>query len=204
MRPLDQYRRVVVGVIATAALVVLGTGVSLAQPVPGAAKDMSSTNTGLPATITITYTFENLAGTGDIMAASAVEDLAAVFGVQGVDWTFTSISSVPPAFANPGFDGNAQTQLINQAPTQSLAPGMSATVTVQIMLLTVANVDANGFFCNQVTLTGQDATGAPLAGDLSTDGLDPDPNGDGNPDEEVPSCLHLDELPVDLESFTVE
>jgi uncharacterized repeat protein (TIGR01451 family) len=106
------------------------------QNVIGAAKQMTTTNDGLPETATIVYTFENFDASEELFNLTAPDDLTAVFGVHGVDWTFTSISSVPASFANPGFDGHGDLELIHQAPSQSLPAGASATVTVTLELLT--------------------------------------------------------------------
>jgi hypothetical protein len=155
----------------------------------GAAKSMTPTTiTTLPQTVTIDHVFENF-GLETLSALSAIDDLAAVFGTHGVDWTFTSISSVPAAFANPGFVGSTDTELIDV--NVSLAAGATATVTVEIELLTSANLDANGQFCNQILVTGETEDGT-VYGDLSTSGTDPDPNGDGSPDERAQMCIALE------------
>lgn len=163
------------------------------QDVIGAAKQMITTTDGLPETITIDYVFENLSPVEDLFSLSAIDDLSAVFGVYGVDWTFTSISSVPASFANPTFNGHTDTELVNQAPTQSLPPGATATLNVVIELLTSDNQNPDGTFCNQVLTAGETASGV-VFGDVSTDGSDPDPNGDGSPDERRLACVSLSPL----------
>ncbi|MCP3913631.1 MAG: hypothetical protein GY713_22125, partial [Actinomycetia bacterium] len=50
------------------------------QGVVGAAKNMAGTSTGLPATMTIDYVFENLSLTTDMVNLLAADDLVAVFG----------------------------------------------------------------------------------------------------------------------------
>lgn len=173
-----------------------------AFPLVGAAKQMTALDATLPATIEILYNFENL-GTETMLGLSVIDNLSAVFGTVGVDWTFTSIASMPASLANPAFDGDGATELINQAPTQDLSIGATASVTVVIELLTTAAADINGEFCNQVTVTGSDSLGATYQ-DLSADGTDPDTNGDGNPLEADPSCFSETSVPVTLQSFTID
>ncbi len=164
-------------------------GAACIQDVIGVAKQMSSTSDGLPEMVTITYVFENLSLTDDLFSLSAIEDLVAVFGTQGVDWTFTSISSVPVSFANTNFDGHTDTELFNQLPTQDLLAGSLATLTVTLEIFNLDNL-VDGRFCNQVLATALTGGGT-LFGDLSTDGTDPDPDGDGIPDERELACLDL-------------
>ncbi len=167
----------------------------------GAAKEMSSSNGSLlPSTITIDYVFENFSS-GSMTLLSAIDDLAAVFGVHGVDWTFTSVTSAPPAFVNPSFDGHSDIELIDQSGGgESLAMAASATVTVTLTLLTHdGDTDMNDLFCNQIVITG--TLGGLIFSDLSTNGSDPDPNGDFIPAEDDPSCFTV---PVELMTFSIE
>ncbi len=169
-------------------------------PVAGVAKLMTPLDAALPATIQIDYELENFGG-DTLTDLSMEDDLAAVFGTEGVDWTFTSISSSPPTLADMTFDGNGNNQLI--AASQTLAGGATASITVLIELLTVANVDGMGDFCNQVTLEGSDSLGASYS-DLSVSGSDPDPNADDNPAEESVDCFNRSEVPVTLQKFSID
>jgi len=180
-------------------------GAACVHDVLGAAKQMISSNlSSLPSTITITYTFEAFAqAMNDV---SAIDDLEAVFGTHGVDWTFTMISSSANIAHNAGFNGHTDTELIDQTmgTEQDLAIGSPATVTVVLELLTLdGGTDMNGEFCNQVLVTGIGASDGFSYGDLSTDGLNPDPDNDDNPDERVPSCFGT-QVPVELTTFSVE
>lgn len=168
----------------------------------GAAKQMTPLASNLPATILIEYSLENF-GDEAIVDLAIIDDLSAVFGVAGLDWTFSLISSTPASLANPSFDGSTDTQLINQAPSQSLAPAAVASVSVEIELLTIAGADGAGDFCNQITVTGLDSLGASYQ-DLSAAGTDADANGDGDPDEAGASCFNQSDVPVTLQSFSVE
>ncbi|MEM9593592.1 MAG: hypothetical protein AAGD06_04990 [Acidobacteriota bacterium] len=171
-------------------------------PVVGAAKQMTPLDSALPATVEITYTLENFGG-DTALGLAAVDDLAAVFGTPGVDWTFTSIASVPASLANPAFDGSTVTELINQAPVQDLGPAALGSVTVVIEMLTVNAANLDGEFCNQITVTGTDSLGAAYQ-DLSAAGLDPDANGDADPAEAEESCFDQSAVPVLLQSFSVD
>lgn len=171
-------------------------------PLVGAAKLMTPQDMTLPATIQITYSFENF-GSETMLGLGAIDDLSAVFGVFGLDWTFTSISSVPVSLANPSFNGSVDTELIQQAPSQDLAIGNTGTITVMVELQTTAAADINGEFCNQITVTGRDSLGASYQ-DLSVEGTDPDADGDANPTEESASCFSQTDVPVTLQSFSID
>lgn len=169
---------------------------------PGAALSMSPAGSGLPDTVTLVYTLENLSA-GTFSAMSIVDDLSTVFGTAGVDWAFTSVTSSPVALANPGFDGSGTTELLNQAPPQTLAGFGLASVTVTVQLLSLASADINGDFCHQFTITGENP-GMEVRSDLSHDGADPDPNGDNDPEEQTPSCFNVSEVPVELLQFSID
>lgn len=171
-------------------------------PLVGAAKQMTPQDMTLPATVEIEYVFENF-GDEPMLGLAAVDDLSAVFGVAGVDWTFTSIASVPASLANPAFDGAGDSQLIQQAPSQDLAVAATASLTVVIELLTTDAANMDGEFCNQITVTGSDSLGADYQ-DLSAAGLDPDADGDGDPTEEAATCFSQNAVPVTLQSFTID
>jgi len=171
---------------------------------PGCALQMTPAGGGLPSNVTLDYTFESL-GFGmveTLTGLSVDDDLAAVFGVHGVDWTFVSISSMPAAFANAAFDGHSNTQLVNQAPSQSLAAGAIASVSVTIQLLTV-DAAVGGQFCNDYTLAAVSPAVLTLS-DTSNDGTDPDPNGDAFPYEMGLSCFNSTSVPVVLQRFDLE
>ena len=169
-------------------------------PVVGVAKQMTPLDPMLPATIQIDYFFENFGG-DTLLDPSVVDDLTAVFGVHGIDWTFTSISSIPAGFAEGTFDGHGNNQLV--AASQSLAGGATASISVVIELLTVAAADMSGDFCNQVTLEGEDSLGVSYS-DLSVSGSNPDPDDDDDPVEESFACFNRTSVPVTLQRFSIE
>ena len=153
------------------------------NPVIGAAKGMSATGSG-PYAVTIDYTFENF-GNVVLSSLTASEDLSAVFGVHGTDWTFVGISSVPVGFANVTYDGHGNNELI--ATGQSLAVGAAATLQVTLTLNTP------GSYTNQVTVSGTSPANTVVSDD-SDAGTDPDPNGNGDPTEPGEN----DPTPLDL------
>jgi Repeat of unknown function (DUF6923) len=201
-------------------------GAACIQDIIGVGKHMSHPSAGFPDPITIDYTFENLSGTDTLSSLSAIDDLTAVFGERGTagncaaptpataDWFFTSIAEVAPmpgTFINASYNGDTVTQLINQAPTQSLVAGATQTVRVMITLCnqenaTPPNPPGTGgppyLFFNSVLFTGQNPSGATF-GDISNDDgtttPDPDPDMNGSPDERVPA-----QVPVELMEFSVD
>ena len=163
-------------------------GAACVQDIIGAAKRMTATMDGLPETVTIDYTFENFSATETLSALSTLDDLTAVFGAEGTDWTLTSITSSPAGLTNPAYDGQLDTELIRQSPSVDLAPGSTLGITVEIELLTFDFRNPDGTYCNQVLAVGDTASGVQF-GDVSTDGLDPDPNGDDAPGERDLACV---------------
>jgi Repeat of unknown function (DUF6923) len=158
----------------------------------------------IPAAYTLVYTFENLADetpAEDLNGLSATDDLTAVFGPHGVNWSFTSITSSNGTFHNPGYDGHSDTELI--AAGQTLAASSTVTVTVTVEVLSEdADLDMDGLVCNQLMATGS-ITGGASFGDVSTAGSDPDPDGNGSPDEQTVTCVAAC-VPVTLMQFSVD
>lgn len=154
-------------------------------PLLGAAKQMSVAGTG-PYTVTIDYGFENF---GDVALSnlSAADDLTAVFGATPADWTFTSITKLtgPASFdVNAGFDGSVgAAELINTG--SSLDVGETGSLRV------VLSVTTPGSYTNQVTVMGESPLST-VVSDLSTNGTDPDPDGDDNPAEAIPSTVSFE------------
>ena len=91
--------------------------------------------------------------------------------------------------APAAFDGSANQELL--AGTDVLAVGATGTVEL-VVRVTPAHMGAHE---NQAVASGTSPGERPVT-DLSTDGLDPDPNGDGVPGEEVPTPVHFDEAPL--------
>lgn len=184
------------GVLAWIALVaVLLASAAAAQgvgPVIGVAKSASH----IGRNVTLRFVVENL---GDVPLAnvSLVEDLDAAFGAG----KYTLLSA--PAFdaspgtltLNPSFDGSGDTEVFSSG---TLAVGASATVSMTVQITAIANLGMGpGVYSNQVTASAEDSGGTPTS-DLSDDGTDPDPNGDGDPGgagEDDPTIIDILENP---------
>ncbi len=154
----------------------------------GAAKAMTSATPTAPSQVTIDYVVSNLGRATPLRQLSLVDDLNAVFGAPGTGWTFTSaMKTAGPTTVtvNAGFDGSTVTELIGSG--SSLGARQSAGFRV------VITVQKPGTYTNQVEAFGT-TPGGKRYGDLSTDGTDPDPNGDGSPVEREPSVLTLTAL----------
>ena len=165
----------------------------------GAAKDMSFAGTG-PWTVTIDYYLENF-GNAAISSLSMADDLEAVFGVAGVDWTLVSASylSGPGTLnVNPGFNGETagDTELLNGG---SLDEAGSGNELAQIRV--VLNLISSGAYSNQVLVEGESPAnpnpGTPNVSDLSTSGTDPDGTTlDDDPSENDVSLLDINAAPT--------
>ncbi len=184
-------------------------GAACAQDFVGAAKSMVTNNPGsLPATITITYTFENFSDTLPLTSLSAIDNLLPVFGMMpdvdndgGDDWNL--ITPISGALANPSFNGGDGMTPDNElfAAGSSLAANSTTTITVMLELRTEnADTDMDQIYCNSVVFTGE-LDGVSF-GDTSTDGNNPDPNDDDAPVEDDPSCMP--QVPVELQSFSID
>lgn len=115
-------------------------------------------------------------GTGELTDVQITEDLAQAFP-SPAEVSLTMPPAIEGALSalNSAYDGVTETTLLNG--TESLAPGATATVTLTVRV--VLN-GSSGPFSNQVVANGMNPGGDPSE-DLSDDGLDPDPNDDGDP-----------------------
>ncbi|MEM1231440.1 MAG: hypothetical protein AAGI15_12940 [Pseudomonadota bacterium] len=115
-----------------------------------------------------------------------IDDLTAVFGNDVRDFEIIAGSLRSSELkVNGAYDGRTDLGLL--APGNSLEPGPRATVSFTVNYRPLAE---QGTFFNQAM--GKCAL---CLTDLSTDGDDPDPNGDGAPDEQQPTPLPF-ELPA--------
>ena len=94
---------------------------------------------------------------------------------------------------NSNFDGDGDTDLLSG--TEGLAPGESATIS---LVLDIELNGASGPFSNQVTASAENPSGV-VRRDLSHNGSDPDPDGDGDPTEEGEN----DPTPIVFDSMLV-
>ena len=131
----------------------------------------------------ITLVVENLGDT-ELEDVRLFDNLAVTFA-EAADFRVLS----PPIadsglVVNPAFDGRGEVDLLG-ASGNRLPLGGRAVVQVDVAV-TPATPDQT--YLNSARATGLSPLGAQVE-DLSTDGLDPDPNGDGVPDEDMPSPI---------------
>ena len=160
------------------------SSITMAKPVIGVAKSLTTANAPAVApnadgTFDLTYvmTVENL-GDVALIAVQVEEDLAVSF--PGMTVTATALSATGTLSANTVAGFNTTGELLVAA--SSTLP-LAATETINLTL----NVDPNnnlGAFSNQVTASATSPGGIPAPDDVSDDGVDPDADGDGLPNEQ--------------------
>ncbi len=134
-----------------------------------------------------------LENSGDVplTAVQVVEDLSATFALAD-SFSVASISTSAGLTANPGFDGDAagDTNLLNG--TDTLSVGASETISVGVLVTPGATL---GPYNNNVTGSSLSPANAAVT-DTSTDGIDPDFNGNGDPsDDATPTQITFAESP---------
>ncbi|HEV7503715.1 MAG TPA: IPTL-CTERM sorting domain-containing protein [Thermoanaerobaculia bacterium] len=162
--------------------------IGVEQPKIGVAKRLVSVDRDPADPLAFTVVFEikveNL-GNVPLSAVQVAENLTVTFPSP---MTFSIISNQSPDLTvNPGFNGAGDTSLL--AAGNTLAIGASGTIT---LTLKVHDPAANpGPFTNQVMASATSPAKVPVT-DLSQDGSNPDPNGDGNgTDNDVPTVFQL-------------
>jgi|GEM_PF-1161248 len=161
-----------------------------AQPVIGVAKDENR----LGREVTLDFYLENF-GTESLINLAMSDDLDAVFGAGNYTLLTTpSLLDDPGTISlNSGFDGSLQTSLIT---TGSLAIGATAQIRIVIQVDQLVDMGAGlGVYSNQVTAMAEGDPSGTMAQDLSDDGTDPDPNGNGDPTdtgEDDPTAVIVD------------
>ena len=166
-------------------------GAACIQDLVGVAKNMTATSSAGGLSVTVAFNFENFQAGSTAVNLTALDDLTAVFGTVGTDWTFTSITSASGAFHNSSYNGSSNTELIASGASLPFGSGNTETITVQIELLN-SNAAVGDQFCNQVNVEAQDGISPVIFSDLSTSGTDPDgTDNDGSPDESLLSCLDI-------------
>ncbi len=135
--------------------------------------------------IQYTITIENLGNT-DLHNIRLIENLASVFPSPAV-FSLVSISSGSSLSVNSNFDGVNNLELLD--PSQSaLNIGESSIITLKVLLNpNLPNVVYN----NQVIAYATVGNGSTTVVDTSVNGDNPDPNGDGNPEEDSPTPVTI-------------
>jgi hypothetical protein len=132
--------------------------------------------------VTFRFYLENF-GNRDLEEVQIIDDLDAVFGAGNY-----SITSAPSFFDDPGtlivnagFDGSADVELLASG---TLSTTETAGIQITVNVTNVVDLGKGlGVYENQAKATAQSSTRKKVE-DLSDDGTDPDPNGNGNPREE--------------------
>jgi uncharacterized repeat protein (TIGR01451 family)/LPXTG-motif cell wall-anchored protein len=92
--------------------------------------------------------------------------------------------------ANPGWNGIPASNVL--ASGQTLAAGESGTVSIRFVVVPGTDL---GPHANTAVVGGVGPTGG-VVEDVSTSGTDTDPNGDADPDEEIPTSIDFTEAPL--------
>lgn len=148
-------------------------------PELGLAKDISAGPTNnLDGSFTLTYRlFLENSGDVPVNGIDITEDLAAVFA-DAAGFTVDNVVSADFAVNFPGFDGDADTSLLDGS--DNLAVGASGSVDLTV---TVTPGGDLGPYDNTATAGGTSAGGVAVT-DTSDAGTDPDGNGNGNPSDD--------------------
>ena len=142
------------------------------NPVIGVAKDGSAVTNNGDGTYTVAYliTVRNY-GNVPLSNVQVVEDLTDVFDAG--TFVIDSVVATGTLSANASFDGDGDQDML-VAGSSTLPIGETETVTLTVTVTPGANL---GPFTNQVTASAESPNGVEVD-DLSTDGTDPDQNGD--------------------------
>ncbi len=141
---------------------------------------------------TVTYTFHlEHFGNTQAVSLSMMEDLDAIFGAGSYSVTApTQLYGPSTLVLNSLYNGSSDEELFGSGST--LLPGEKAGIQIELTVHEIVDAggDGLGTYVNQVTLDNEDVGGNPYD-DESVDGVDPDPNGDGDPTEEGPTTANL-------------
>lgn len=130
--------------------------------------------------VTITLTVANLGAT-PLQDVQVTDDLRDTFAAAEAFQILEAPTATGGLPINTGYDGAADTQLLG--PGAGLAVGEQQMIQFRVGVTSSATDGAflNVAFASGVSPRGQDTT------DQSTDGINPDPNGDGLPTEDEPT-----------------
>jgi uncharacterized repeat protein (TIGR01451 family) len=159
------------------------------EPLLGVAKGVVNVVNNGNGTFDVQYrvTIENL-GNVQVNGLQVVENLATTF-TGATAFSVVAPPTSPTLTVNPGFNGNGNNNLL--AGTNSLPINQRGTIDFTVRVTPGANL---GPYQNLVTTQGT-APGGQTVTDISTNGLDPDPNNDGNPNEQVPTPVNFNGVP---------
>ncbi len=125
-------------------------------------------------------------GNTDLHNIRVIENLALVFPTPAV-FSITNISATGNLIANANFDGVNNLELLD--PSQS-ALNINETGSITIKILLNPNLP-NVSYNNQVLVFADVVNGSTTVVDTSVNGDFPDPNSDGNPNEDSPTPVSI-------------
>ena len=147
--------------------------------------------------ITLDFTMENQ---GNVIAQDIelMDDLDVTFGagnytVDSIALTTAPLDAASRVTVNALFDGSADQALLDTSSTNTLAIGDLAVVSIVVTITNFVDMDGPGpmtlgEYVNTASVMSTDGNGN-IYGDMSTDGLDPDPDGNGDPTEAIPTPI---------------
>ena len=152
----------------------------VSMPAIGAAKvltDIQQTADGFEAAFDVV-----VRNTGDVMLSEikVVEDLETAFPGAAIEILDVAVSGPEGFIPNAAFDGVSDLGVLEKDGPGILLPGRDVVVSYRIG---VVPVDGESTFTTQAIVGGTDPTGGVVL-DLSHDGINPDPNGNGIPSED--------------------
>ncbi len=158
--------------------------VAAATPIPmiGVSKILSELSGSGPYLVRFTMEVRNY-GPMALTDVQVTEDLRDTFPLP-VSFTVQAVDVTGSALANAGFDGESDINLLDASQSNLAVDGVIAIE----MLLEVDPQGLFGPFLNTVTASGRDVNDVVVA-DESVSGADPDPDGDGTPDEGSPTPI---------------
>lgn len=142
---------------------------------------------GLPI-VELVYTLTNY-GNQEVTSLTISQNLNSVYGAGNFSHLQDPVyvGGATTLSYNAAFNGNTNTSLLNGG--SSLAPGESVIFLIQSRITNVTDQGFGlGIYQTQVTVNGLDPSANPVS-DQSTQGSNPDPNGNGNPDESDPTVI---------------
>ncbi|NER34464.1 MAG: DUF11 domain-containing protein [Oscillatoria sp. SIO1A7] len=156
----------------------------------GTITDNGNGTFNVPFTITVQNT-----GNVQVNNLQVVENLTTTFPSPA---SFTIASSTSSGLTvNPNFNGSTDTNLL--AGSDVLAVGSTATIDLQVTLTPGPNP---GAFNNTASASGTSPSGGTVE-DISTNGSNPDADGNGNPSDNVPTPILIPRLGVAKAAGTI-
>ncbi len=152
----------------------------MSTPAIGAAKkltDIQQTADGFEAAFDVV-----VRNTGDVVLSEikVVEDLETAFPGASIEVLDIDVSGPEGFIPNAAFDGVSDLGVLEKGSPGILLPGRDVVVSYRIG---VVPVEGESTFITQAIVGGTDPSGSVVL-DLSHNGINPDPNGDGIPSEE--------------------